>query len=117
MAQQVLLADPSKRVLSQAESLAVVQIFLNASLACIAHARELIPWTATCFRTRYVDQIGLDDQADGQTLYSAFQASSSMDDSEGQEIKTLVHGGHRRADQILDMLVRHTHATLAFGRC
>ncbi|OQV03309.1 HORMA domain-containing protein [Cladophialophora immunda] len=105
MAQQILLAPPSERTLSQAESIAVVQIFLNASLACIAHTRELIPWTSPCFRTRYVDQITLeDDPPAGGSLYSAFQALTSLTAGEGQEIKLLVRGGHQRADQILDML-------------
>ena len=105
MAQQLLLTPSSKQTLSQAGSLALVQIFLNTSLACIAHARELIPWTSSCFRTRYIDQINLDDQPNGQNLYSSFQAMTSKGVSEGQEIKILVRGGHRRADQMLDMLV------------
>ena len=105
MAQRLLLVPPLGRTLSQAESLALVQIFLNVSLACIAHARQLIPWTSPCFSTRYVDQINLDDQPDGQTLYSAFQAHNPNHIGEGQEIKVLVRGGHPRADQLLDMLV------------
>ncbi|OAP54663.1 hypothetical protein AYL99_11111 [Fonsecaea erecta] len=105
MAQQILLAPPSERTLSQAESLAVVQIFLNASLACIAHTRELIPWTSPCFRKGYIGQITLeDDPSAGGSLYSAFQALTPEIAGEGQEIKLLVRGGHRRADQILDML-------------
>ncbi|KIX96602.1 uncharacterized protein Z520_07868 [Fonsecaea multimorphosa CBS 102226] len=94
MAQQILLAPPSERTLSQAEGLAVVQIFLNASLACIAHARELIPWTSPCFRTGYVDQITLeDDPPGGESLYSAFQGlTSEKTVGEGQEIKLLEQG-------------------------
>ncbi|OAL36722.1 hypothetical protein AYO20_04054 [Fonsecaea nubica] len=111
MAQQVLLAPPTERILSQAESLAVVQIFLNASLACIAHTRELIPWTSSCFRTRYVDQITLEsDSSAGESLYSAFQSLAPESPGEGQEVKLLVRGGHRCADQMLDMLVNPEHS-------
>ena len=113
MAQQMLLPPPFKRTLSQGESLALVQIFLNASLACIAHSRELIPWTSPCFRTRHIDQINLEDQRAEQSLYSAFQDCTSEQVEGGQEIKILVRGRHRRADQMLDMLVSVTiYATL-----
>jgi hypothetical protein len=105
MAEQVLLVSPLDRTISQAESFALVQIFLNVSLACIAHARELIPWTSPCFSTRYIDQITLGDQEEGQIAYSAFQALPSNQAHEGQIMKVLVRGGHKRADQILDMLV------------
>ncbi|KAJ9614524.1 hypothetical protein H2200_002661 [Cladophialophora chaetospira] len=115
MAHQIVQASPSQRSLSQAESLALVQIFLNASLACIAHARELIPWTASCFHTRYIDQIDIEYPREGQTLYSAFQASSSTDSSEGQAIKILTHGGNRSADQILDMLEQGVFEALKRG--
>ncbi|KIW93161.1 uncharacterized protein Z519_05766 [Cladophialophora bantiana CBS 173.52] len=116
MAQQILLAPPSERTLSQAESLAVVQIFLNASLACIAHTRELIPWTSACFRTRYVDQLALEDHPHtGGSFYSAFQALASQTAGKGQEIKTLVRGGHRHADQILDMLEQGVYDALDRG--
>ncbi|OAG41271.1 hypothetical protein AYO21_04434 [Fonsecaea monophora] len=110
MAQRVLLAPPTERILSQAESLAVVQIFLNASLACIAHTRELIPWTSSCFRTRYVNQITLEsDSSAGESLYSAFQSLAPESAGEGQEVKLLVRGGNRCADQMLDMLVNPEH--------
>lgn len=111
MAQQAVLVPPSKQTLSQAESLALVQIFLNASLACIAHTRELIPWTSQCFRTKYIDQINLKDQLTGETFYSSFLASDVI--TEGQEIKVLVRKAHRHADQILNMLVgMNTQASL-----
>ena len=106
MAEQLLLRPLVKQTLSQTESLAFIQIFLNVSLACIAHARELIPWTSPSFITRYIDQITLEDTHEGQTAYSNFQALAPDQISEGQEVKALVRGGHRRADQILDMLVR-----------
>ncbi|KIW62466.1 hypothetical protein PV04_10639 [Phialophora macrospora] len=104
MAQRLLLAQPLKGTLSQDESLALVQIFLNAALACIAHARELVPWIAPCFCTRYIDQIVIDGEQNAKALYSSFQALTPKDAGQGQEVKILVRGGHRRADQILEML-------------
>lgn len=91
--------------LTQVHSLALVQIFLNASLACIAHTRELIPWTSPCFRTRYIGQIGPALANGGEDMYTSFQGLDAMDASHGQEIRILIRGGHSKADQILDMLV------------
>ncbi len=109
MSQQLLLAPPAQssgRSLSQAESLALVQIFLNASLACISHTRELFPWTSVCFRTRYIDQLDPANLLSDCDLYAAFQALTSKDSKQGQEIRILVRGGNQRADLMLDMLVR-----------
>lgn len=106
MSQRLLLAPPERRSLNQSESLALVQIFLNASLACISHTRELIPWTSPGFRTRYIDQIDPEIPPGEQDLYAAFQALTSKNSNGGQEIRILVRGGHKRADQLLDMLVR-----------
>ena len=91
--------------LNRANSLALVQIFLNASLACIAHTRELIPWTSPCFRTRYIDQIWPALDTEEEDLYKAFQGLDATDTSHGQEIRILIRGGHSKADQLLDMLV------------
>ncbi|ETI20319.1 hypothetical protein G647_08353 [Cladophialophora carrionii CBS 160.54] len=115
MAQQLLLTHPPERLLSQDQSLALAQIFLNAALACIAHTRELIPWTAPCFCTRYIDQIVVDDEQNAKALYSSFQAVAQKAASEGQEVKILVPGGHRRADQILEMLEKGVFDALERG--
>ncbi|KAK6367417.1 hypothetical protein LTS17_010343 [Exophiala oligosperma] len=104
MTEQLLLSAPAVPTLTQAHSLALVQIFINASLACIAHARELIPWTSPCFRTRYVEQINTLIDADARTLYTAFKTLEGTATSGGQEIKILVRGVHKRADQVLEML-------------
>ncbi|EXJ54587.1 hypothetical protein A1O7_09928 [Cladophialophora yegresii CBS 114405] len=115
MAQRLLLAQPSERLLSQDQSLALVQIFLNAALACIAHARELIPWTAPCFCTRRIDEIVFDDEQNAKALYSSFQAVTQQEAGEGQEVKVLVPGGHRRADQLLEMLEQGVFDALERG--
>jgi hypothetical protein len=109
MDQQLLLPPVAKQSLSEADSLAMVRIFLNVSLACIAHMRELLPWSSSCFRVRYMGQINPDMDVGSGDLYSAFQDLAPKGVSRGQEIRILVRGGHRRADQILDMLVEsHT---------
>lgn len=105
MAKQLLLAPPAQENLSRASSIALVQIFLNACLACISHTRELVPWTSASFRTRYIDEIDVTNDTDGCSLYDAFLNLPSQDPSGGQEIRILVRGGQRRADQMLDMLV------------
>lgn len=106
MAEQLLLSKPSEQILTQEKSLALVQIFINASLACIAHTRELIPWTSPCFRVRYIEQINAVVDADEVDLYAAFKALEGKSTDSGQEIRFLVRGGHTRADQMLEMLVR-----------
>ncbi|KIX04221.1 uncharacterized protein Z518_07775 [Rhinocladiella mackenziei CBS 650.93] len=104
MSEQLLLPAPFKRNLSQTESLALVQIFLNVSLACISHTRELIPWISTCFQTRYIHQIDPASLTSDHSLYSAFQTSDSEGVGRGQEVRVLARGGHRSADRILDLL-------------
>jgi hypothetical protein len=93
-------------------SVAFVQIFLNISLACIAHTRELIPWNSPCFQTRFVDQKSLQGSTTGNNLYSTFQNSVFKRNNASQEVKVLVRGGHRRADKILNMLA--SCSSLAF---
>ena len=105
MAAQLLLPSPSKQSLSHEECIALVQIFVNASLACIAHTRELIPWVAPCFRTRYIGQIDPASFTNDKGLYSAFQTLESNRCNTSQEIRVLVRGGHKYADQMLEMLV------------
>jgi hypothetical protein len=89
------------------EGIALIQIFLNTSLACIAHTRELIPWNSPCFQTRYVDHKSLQASTAGSNLYSTFQNTASKKTNASQEVKVLVRGGHRRADKILDMLASY----------
>ncbi|KAK5409813.1 hypothetical protein LTR07_008828 [Exophiala xenobiotica] len=104
MSEQLVLPRPSEQLLTQEKSLALVQIFINASLACIAHTRELIPWTSPCFRVRYIDQINAVIDADEVDLYRAFSALEGESTDCGQEIRFLIRGGHTRADQMLEML-------------
>ena len=108
MSEQLLLPPPLTQSLSQAQSLGWIQIFLNASLACIFHTRELIPWQSPCFRTRYIDQIETTSHElePRGNLYSAFCELNVPHFSTSQELRVLVKGYHKHADQILDMLVR-----------
>lgn len=105
MTEQHLLLAAHGRSLSKTESLSLVQIFLNASLACLAHTRELIPWMSPCLRTRYIDHIDPSVLVSDGSLYAELQALEPKDVAGGQEIRILVRGGHKRADQILEMLV------------
>ncbi|KIV83182.1 hypothetical protein PV11_05232 [Exophiala sideris] len=100
--------------LNQATSLALVQIFLNASLACIAHTRELIPWTSPCFRTRYIGQMQPALATEQKNLYTAFQGLEP-DATNGQEIRIFIRGGHSKADQLLDMLEDGVFEALQYG--
>lgn len=94
--------DPS---LSQPEKLTWAKIFLNVSLACIAYTRRLIPWQASCFRTRYVDQIIGATACAPFDSYEFFCAHDSQHAHMSQELRVLVRGGHEYADSILDILV------------
>ncbi|EXJ81566.1 hypothetical protein A1O1_07630 [Capronia coronata CBS 617.96] len=115
MAGHQLLIVPSERSLSQAESLSLVQIFLNASLACIAHTRELIPWMSPSLRTRYINHIDPSLLVRGENMYKTFQVANPEADCTGQEIRILVPGGHKCADQIVEMLERGVFEALEHG--
>lgn len=112
MSEPFSLSTPHDQTLSQSESLAWVQIFLNASLACISYTRELIPWQAPCFKTRYIDQIAAATNRQPVDLYASFCELDCQNPGSSQELRVLAKGGHRYADQILDMLVRATSSTL-----
>lgn len=88
-------------VLSKDQSLALVKIFLNASVACICHTRELIDWEADCFRKRYVDQISLNTD----NMYESFCNVDPSVVGSSQEIRVLVRGCDDKSDALLDMIV------------
>jgi hypothetical protein len=88
-------------VINKDQSLALVKIFLNASLACICHTRELIDWESACFRKRYVDQISLEVDS----IYESFCSSDARNSGNSQEIRVLTRGYDHRADALLDMIV------------
>ncbi|KAG9772225.1 hypothetical protein ABEF93_006143 [Exophiala dermatitidis] len=115
MAEHNISLPPSTRGLSEAQSLSLVQIFLNASLACIAHTRELIPWTSPSLQTRYIDQIDPAILTGQLSVYEAFQVLDTQGVRSGQEIRVLVHGGHRCADQILGLLETGVFSALEHG--
>ncbi|KPI40881.1 Meiosis-specific protein hop1 [Cyphellophora attinorum] len=89
-------------VLSKDQSLALVKIFLNASLACICHTRELINWESACFRKRYVDHISLK----GDSVYESFCSSDPPSPGSSQEIRVLARGHDHRANALLNMIER-----------
>ena len=89
--------------LSQEQSVALVQIFLNASLACICYARELLDWRSPCFRTRRIGDISLDCSPD--EIYHAFVSLDRVEEETSQEIRVLVRSQNHRANRILDMIV------------
>lgn len=95
-------AEPDRP--SKLQSLDVVQVLLNAAVACIAYTRELLPWTSQCFQIRHVDQleVGLDNPF---SLYRSFCDSPIPSDGSSQEFRILRKGVDKRADAVLDMLV------------
>jgi len=96
--------------LSHAKCLDVVKVFLNSSIACIAHTRELIPWTSPCFHTRFIDQLAVSND----DIYKSF-CSSGETQNEGisQEVRVLIRGTDRKADQILDLIVQCRATTMS----
>lgn len=105
MASQLMLAPPAPQQaqseLTNAQSLALVKIFLNSSLACICHTRELINWQADCFRKRYIDHIALEDS----NVYDNFRDYEPPAPGSSQEIRVLVRGSNTPANRVLDMIV------------
>ena len=112
MASQALVAPvpkllrSSKNSLSPAQSLTVVEVFINAALACICHTRGLIPWDSACFRKRYIDDLQSDFWKTDSNGYSAFCDREPVDSAgESQEFRILKRGEDRRADRVLNMIV------------
>ena len=88
---------------AQAQSVALVQIFLNASLACICYARELLDWRSPCFKKRRIGDISLECSPD--EIYNAFVSLDCVEEETSQEIRVLVRSQNHRANRILDMIV------------
>ncbi len=112
MATETLFASPSAlplsaaQALSPGQSLAVVDIFVNAAIACICHTRELIPWDSACFKTRYIDDLNSDFWKSGPNKYSTFcDTEPSIPSVKSQEFRILIRGEDKRADGILDLIV------------
>ncbi|ETN43689.1 uncharacterized protein HMPREF1541_02848 [Cyphellophora europaea CBS 101466] len=104
MASHLMLAPlahhKSQVELTEAQSLALVKIFLNASLACICHTRELLDWQSTCFRKRYINQISLEDE----NSYDNFCHFDPAAPGHSQEIRILVRSNDQAANQLLDLI-------------
>lgn len=114
MAAQVLFASPRPlpvgpdQALSPEESLAVVDIFINAAIACICHTRALIPWDSACFQTRYIDDLLSDFWKNGIDKYSAFCGTEpTIPSNKSQEFRVLKRGEDGRADSVLDLIACH----------
>ena len=112
MATQVLFASPKApsltptQALSPEESLDVVEIFINAAIACICHTRDLLPWDSDCFQTRHIDDLHSDFWKKGTDKYSAFCDTEPTNPSnKSQEFRILKRGEDKRADAVLDLIV------------
>jgi hypothetical protein len=105
MASQLMLMPPAQCKpelrLTEAQSLAFVKIFLNASIACICHTRELLDWQSACFKTRHIDQLQIEDE----DAYVSFRESEPKSPGNSQEVRVLIRGENNQADQLLDMIV------------
>jgi hypothetical protein len=99
-------SSPAPR-LSPAQSLAIVKIFINASIACICHARALIPWDSACFRVRYINDLHSDYwKNDIDKYYSAFcDLEPALPSAKSQEFRILTRGVDTRVNDILDLIV------------
>lgn len=86
------------------QSLAMVKIFINASIACICHTRQLLDWQSDCFRKRFIDDAALDGKPD--EIYYTFCHVDSRSSKPSQEVRVLVQSNDKRANCILDMMAR-----------
>lgn len=97
--------------LSKAQSLILVKIFLNAALACICHAREIIPWNSTALGRRWADDLQtLAWQRAGNPYLSFTQLDPALLLQHGQEFRILLRGTDTIADEILNLLVCPPHS-------
>ncbi|RMZ79979.1 hypothetical protein DV738_g2955, partial [Chaetothyriales sp. CBS 135597] len=90
--------------LSVEESLQLVMIFLNASLACICYTRELLRWNSACFQIRYIEQVCLAAGVAPDRIYPNFLMTPGNCVQNSQEIRVLARGNSVRADHVLNML-------------
>lgn len=90
--------------LSHQKSVALVEIFLNATIACICYSRELLDWQSPCFKKRCVDDIRLNCSAN--EVYNDFINLDRRIQTNSQEIRVLVRSQNHHANRIMDMLVR-----------
>jgi HORMA domain len=91
--------------LSVDQSLELVKIFLNSSVACVCYTRELLRWTSDCLRTRYIEQVSLQSPSD--PIYEKFLYADPGPATSSQQVRVLVRSENERANSILDMLVSH----------
>lgn len=94
--------------LSQEQSRCLVKIFINASLACVCFARGLIHCDSPSYEDRRVDDLGhisLTSTPASYRNFLSFQGPWSANTA-SQLFKILVGGKDKRADQILNLVVR-----------
>ena len=106
MSLQLMLAAPAQaQALTMEQSLCLVKVFLNASIACICFARGLIPPRSPTYQDRRVDDLDLvTARCSTYADFLSFPGELSMNGN-SQQFKILLRGRDKRADQILDLLV------------
>jgi hypothetical protein len=90
--------------LTAEQSLALVKIFVNSSIACICHTRGLLDWKSDCFRKRFIADVNLDCKP--EEIYDSFCHVESSSTTPSQEIRVLVRSSNKRANSVLDMMAR-----------
>ena len=81
----------------------IVQVFINASIACICFERGLLPQKSPAFIDRFVDDLG--DQKSRRLLtYNDFLQIKQSGGGK-QAFKILTKGQDKKADAILNLLV------------
>src|SRR5271156_472729 len=110
MASNILLPIPASDLssemqpLSTSQSLALVEIFVNASLACICYSRELLPYHSRCFQSRFMSDLKSWKSANSD--YLAFRdLDAHLQPGVSQEFKFLVRSENECSNQILGLLV------------
>jgi HORMA domain len=86
------------------QSLALVQIFLNAAIASILYSRQILKHDSGVFSERCVADLL---SVSGAATYKDFLGlETRAEEIRSQTFKVLVEGRSDRADQILTLLVR-----------
>lgn len=96
--------SPQANRLTAAQSLALMKIFVNASIANICWARELLPYHSSCFQSRFMNDLRNWQQENGG--YESFRDSRfSHKPGHSQEFKILAKSENSNSNQVLKLLV------------
>jgi hypothetical protein len=90
------------RELTAEQSLALVKIFVNSSIACICYSRGLLEWSSDCFRKRFIADVDLNCKP--EKIYDNFCHVDSSSTEPSQEIRVLVRSSNKRANSVLDTM-------------